>query len=219
MAASDRLAVRPSDGGGQPRRQDAVSFGAGPGGVGLAGLLGSVRAALGAISTVWLASMIAAVAGLGAQLLVAPHLGPRDYGAFAAALATVGLAAPLAPFGIAPFWLKLFGQEGAAARRWVPASLRLAGLTSAGACLALAVLAAVLAEDRSTLLILAGLVPFMLFRAPAELAGAVFQLEDRFLSYAILQAAPSLLRLALALAVVAFDATNASGVFSRLVHA
>jgi O-antigen/teichoic acid export membrane protein len=165
-------------------------------------IVARLRAASGAVLALWLASVATAAVGLLGQLLLAPYLGPRDYGVLVAATATVSLLAPLAEGGVGPAWLRLFGREGSAARRWVGPSLALLGLSSLAVVLALVLYALLPFQEplmRRTLLLL---LPLALFTAWAELAGAVLQLEGRFLALAALRVAPALLRLALALTVV-----------------
>jgi O-antigen/teichoic acid export membrane protein len=165
-------------------------------------ILARLRAASSAVSALWLASMAAATAGLLSQLLLAPYLGPVDYGVLVTAIATVSLLAPLAGYGIGPAWLRLFGREGSAARRWVRPSLALLALNSLIFVLALTLYALLPFQEpllRQSLLLL---LPFALFTAWSELAGAVLQLEGQFTALALLRVAPALLRLGLALAVV-----------------
>ena len=155
---------------------------------------------------IWASSMLAAAAGMLAQMAIAPWFGPHDFGVFAASLATAGIAASIVPLGVAPYLLKAFGREGAGAMRWVRPSFGLTALscTAVGASTLVFVRVGD-AEGERTFLLLC-LLPFVIFAATGELARAAYQIQGRFNALAGLQAAPGLLRLLLALGIVAAGA-------------
>jgi O-antigen/teichoic acid export membrane protein len=82
------------------------------------------RRALGAISVLWIATALGAVMAFLTQALLARELGPAEYGLFASSLATVTMVAPLAGFGLPPYWLQIYGVEGWQGNRWLKPSLR-----------------------------------------------------------------------------------------------
>ncbi|MFN4009607.1 MAG: oligosaccharide flippase family protein [Pannonibacter sp.] len=131
------------------------------------------------------------------QTLLARQLGPDDYGRFSAALSLVTILAPLACFGIGSFWLSVFGKEGWAAERWLGRSVayvQLSGLF----VLALVTLWAVAGphDSRTTLVILA-LMIFILSQIAMELVGVLYQLEEKYTSFALWQVLPHVARIAL----------------------
>src|SRR5687767_12146338 len=75
-----------------------------------------------AISLLWVGSLAGAGFAFLTQVFLARKLGSNDFGAFSSALTTITLLAPLAGFGISQYWLKAFGQEGWAAKRWLKPS-------------------------------------------------------------------------------------------------
>ena len=119
------------------------------------------RTSLGAISMLWMATALGAVVVFLTQALLAHALGPASYGLFVSSLAMVRMIAPLAGFGISPFWLMAYGAEGWAADRWLRPSLQfLAGTTLL--TLAIVVLWAFTGAPSDTTAILLLLVPVVL---------------------------------------------------------
>src|SRR5690554_3415947 len=84
------------------------------------------KAYLKPISLLWASSMLGAGVTFFTQVLIARWVGVSDFGEFSSALAVVTMVSPLAGFGIQAFWLKVFGEEGVAAMRWIGGSLRFA---------------------------------------------------------------------------------------------
>lgn len=85
----------------------------------------------------WLSSVAGAGLAFATQIVLARTLGVDQFGAFSAAYAVVALLAPVAGFGIAGYWLHVFGREDAMAQRWLPASWRFLILSSSIAILAI----------------------------------------------------------------------------------
>lgn len=149
------------------------------------------------VSLLWLGSILGAGCAFLTQVLLARELGPAALGAFAAALGMVTLVAPLASFGVGGFWLKAFGQEGWQAVRWLRGSLKYALVTTFLVLTALLVWAALGPHDATTRGLLVVLSTFLLGQVAVELVSAKLQLEERYLSLALWQFLPHLLRLLL----------------------
>lgn len=149
------------------------------------------------VSLLWLGSILGAGCAFLTQVLLARELGPTALGAFAAALGMVTLVAPLASFGVGGFWLKAFGQEGWQAVRWLRGSLKYALVTTFLVLTALLVWAALGPHDATTRGLLVVLSTFLLGQVAVELVSAKLQLEERYLSLALWQFLPHLLRLLL----------------------
>lgn len=159
------------------------------------------------ISLLWLGSIMGAGCAFLTQVLLARELGPSALGVFAASLGMVMLVAPLASFGVGGFWLRMFGQEGWQGRRWLGSSLRYTALTTILVFSALLVWAVVGPHDATTRSILIVLSMHLLGQVAVELVNAKLQLEERYLSLAMWQLLPHLLRL-LFVALFAFAMVN-----------
>ena len=131
------------------------------------------------------------------QVLLARKLGPSAFGVFAAALALVTLATPLAGFGVGGFWLRAFGQEGWRGMRWLRGSLKYVAVTTSLVLVTLMAWAGLGPHDvgmRSLLLVLS---MFVLGQMSIELVSAKLQLEERYFALAVWQFLPHFLRLML----------------------
>ena len=111
------------------------------------------------------------------QVLLARELGPSAFGVFAAALALVTLASPLAGFGVAGFWVRAFGQEGWRGIRWFPGSLKYVALTTPLVLVTLMIWAGLGPHDAGTRSLLRVLSMLVLGQVSIELVGAKLQLE------------------------------------------
>jgi O-antigen/teichoic acid export membrane protein len=131
-------------------------------------------------------SMLGAATALGAvfvfltQTLLARELGPKDYGLFASSLATVTMIAPLAGFGLNQFRLRVYGNEGWGARRWIGPSLRFVTGTTLIALAIIVGWALFIAPDADTRFDLLVLTPVVLHLLAIELLTNKYRLEDRF---------------------------------------
>jgi len=139
------------------------------------------------------------------QIIAARALGPGEFGVFSSALATVTAVAPFIGFGVQSFWLRVFGEEGWQARRWLSASLTFSlwtavlsvGLLSLGGF----AVRARMGGGGSLIL----LQVHMLSMAYLEIVGTKFLLEERPLALMLWQTVPQVLRLS----IVAFLSLNA----------
>ncbi|MFM0736003.1 glycosyltransferase [Paraburkholderia xenovorans] len=154
----------------------------------------------------WAASLLS-VSALGSaglafavQATLARCLAPTDYGRFAAALAVVTIVAPAVGFGVPSFWLKAYGTEGWAARRWMDASVRLIGRSAVLCIVAVALWACFGAADTHIGHLLLSMLPVVLTQGAIEMASAKLQLEERFGRVALWQALQHAGRLVLVLA-------------------
>ncbi len=161
-----------------------------------------VLPAFRAMSALWISMMLAAGLAFMTQVLLARGLGRADYGALAVALAAVSLIAPLAGFGIGPYWLRVYGLEGWKARRWVGPSLRFLAFSAVAACGLLLTWAQWGGLDASIRLLMWLLAPLLIAQALSELVHARFQMEERFGTLALWQTVPHAGRFAVALVAV-----------------
>ena len=150
---------------------------------------------------VWSGTIVGALAGIVAQMLIARSLGASDYGILSSALGLVTLAVPLCVFGTAQYWLKAFGGEGWGARRWFRPSLRFCLLSTTSTVLALALWGGFGPNNDRTQFVILALLPVIVSMVSIEIVGAKYQLEQRYAQFAVLGAVTSLARLSVAFGV------------------
>jgi O-antigen/teichoic acid export membrane protein len=153
--------------------------------------------AVKSISLLWLGSLFGAGCAFLTQVLLARQLGPLDFGIFSTALVTTNLLAPLAGFGIAAYWLKVFGEEGWRAIRWLKGSFKFIILTTLVVLLLLISWALFGPNDSLATTLLLILTTYILGQVTIELVSSKFQLEEHYIGLALWQFSPHLSRLLL----------------------
>jgi O-antigen/teichoic acid export membrane protein/glycosyltransferase involved in cell wall biosynthesis len=134
------------------------------------------------------------------QAMLARSLSPSEYGRFTAALAVVTIVAPAVGFGVPSFWLKAYGTEGWAARRWMAVSVRFI-TRSALVCLVVTALWAWIGTaSTGTRQLLLSMLPVVLTQGAIEMASVKLQLEEKFGRVAMWQALQHTGRLVLVVA-------------------
>lgn len=167
----------------------------------------SKKQAIKSISLLWLGSTLGAGCAFLTQVILARQLGPSEFGAFTAALATVTLLAPLAGFGVAQYWLKAFGQEGWDGLRWFPASFHFIGISTLAVLFLLIFWSLLGPHEQFMSLLLMTLSCYVLGQTAIELVCCKFQLEERYMQLALWQLLPHLARLVLVV-VLAFGISD-----------
>ena len=153
--------------------------------------------AIRSISFLWVGSLFGAGCAFLSQVVLARTLGTSGFGMFSAALATVTLLVPLAGFGVAAYWLKVFGEEGWRARRWWSGSFLFVVVSTAFVILVLSVWAWLGPHEFSMSILLWLLLSYVLGQVALELVSSKFQLEEKYLTLAMWQFLPHLGRLML----------------------
>ena len=167
-----------------------------------------------------MATIAAAALNFGVQVLLARVLGVEAFGAFSSSRAMVTLVAPLAGFGVSSYWLKLYGHEGWAAQRWLPASFRFLLLSTCLVVAAVFVWAWLGPHDDLTAMLLMLLATVVVGNLAVELGSAKYQLEGNHKGLALWQLMPNLLRFSGVAALLLlmggdkFAAVQAAGVFA-----
>lgn len=159
------------------------------------------------ISALWIGSLLSAGLAFLTQVILARTLGAKGFGNYSSALATISILVPFAGFGISQYWLKVFGQEGWEATRWLKSSFHFI-LASTIATIACAIIWAQFgphSNETKSLLIILSL--YILGQITTELTSSKLQLEERHLTLAIWQLSPHALRLFL-VAAIATTATD-----------
>jgi len=142
----------------------------------------------------WMGSLAGAGFSFLTQVVLARSLTAEEFGQFSSALAMCSILIPLVGLGLSSFWLKVFGQEGVNARRWVAGSLLIVLLNTLVTLLFLFGWAFGLQDDRSYAHLLLLMSFFLLSQVIVELAAVIYQLESRFLLLSIWQSSPHILR-------------------------
>jgi O-antigen/teichoic acid export membrane protein len=142
------------------------------------------------------ATLSAAVANFAVQFVLARALGPNQFGAFLSAFAIVTLLSPLAAFGLSSWWLRVFGEEGYAAQRWVKPSLQFSALSSFAVIALLIAWASLGPHENQTAALIATLTGVVLAQVIIDLVSAKFQLEAKHIELAAWQFISHPLRLA-----------------------
>ncbi|MFG3685668.1 lipopolysaccharide biosynthesis protein [Micromonospora sp. NPDC047740] len=133
------------------------------------------------------------------QVLLARSLPQAQFGAFMSVMSLVTLAAPLATFGVADFWLQRFGREGPRAFRWVRPSIVLVAVSSGLLVAALVGWGLVELDEPADAGLRIALAPIILSLVAMALSGAALQLRGAYGQLAALQLAPQVGRLLVAL--------------------
>jgi O-antigen/teichoic acid export membrane protein len=167
----------------------------------------SKKHAIKSISLLWMGSLIGAGCAFLTQVILARQLGPSDFGIFSAALATTNLLAPLAGFGIAAYWLKVFGEEGWKATRWLKGSFKFVILSTLAVLLLLVSWALFGPNDTLTTTLLLILTIYILGQVAIELVSSKLQLEENYIHLAFWQFSPHLARLLL-VGIIIYTMTN-----------
>lgn len=146
------------------------------------------------LSYLWVGTFAGAACAFLTQVILARALGPNSFGAFTAALSLVTILSPLAGFGVSALWLKVFGEEGGGGVRWVAASINFTKISTLLTMLGVAAWGWLgpHASDQMAIYLLLSL--YIAGFAAIELAGSVFQLEEKYHYLAAWQFLPHFLR-------------------------
>ena len=151
------------------------------------------------IVLLWFGSLSGAGFAFLTQVFLARMLGVAQYGVFSSSLATVSLLCPLAAFGVAQFWLKVFGLEGVTAVRWINGSIKFTVISTLSIYFILNTWAFWGKHDELTSVLICILSFFVFGQMISELLCSKFQLEGKYNELAIWQFLPHFLRFSLIL--------------------
>ena len=149
------------------------------------------------VSLLWVSSLLGAACAFFTQVILARKLGPTEFGVFATAFAMVTLVVPLAGFGVAQYWMKVFGQEGWSARRFIPSSFKFIFISSFCVVFALIGWSVLGPHGESLRLIIVILSAYIIGQVAVELVSSKLQLEERYYCLALWQFSPHFIRLVL----------------------
>lgn len=154
------------------------------------------------VSWLWVGSVFGAGSALIAQILLARNFTPAEFGVFVTALTTVTLLIPLAGFGVAPYWLKVFGQEGWEAKRWFLPSFKFTLITMALVVSLIIIWAILGPHDELLRQILVILSLYVLGQVFIELVSSKLQLEEKYIFLTLWLFLPHFIRLLLIVAFI-----------------
>ena len=149
------------------------------------------------ISLLWISSLAGAGFAFITQIVLAHYLTPISFGDFVTAFATTTLFVPLAGFGISQFWLKVFGQEGKMAIRWLPSSFKFILLSTTAVFILLIFWALVGPHNIFMKNLLLAFSFYVWGQVSIELISSKLQLEERYMHLALWQLLPHFIRLVL----------------------
>lgn len=164
------------------------------------------------VSFLWVSTIAGAGLGFLSQVILARSLGAESFGLFTSALGTVNLLLPLAGFGVASFWLKLFGQKGWNAVHWLPASFNFIALSSLAVMFSLFIWAQFGPHNVSTKTVISIFSILVFGHVTIELCGTKCQLEENYGKLALLQLLSPLGRFLLVLFIVLYDSLSIKNV-------
>ncbi len=154
----------------------------------------SKKKAFNAFAILWLGTLLGAGLAFLTQVILARKLGSEHFGVFSAVLAMVTLVAPVAGFGVSQLWLKVFGQEGWDAQRWIKSSFNFVILSTLIVFIALYLWAFWGSHDQLTRALFYIMSFYILGQVSIELVSSKFQLEERYINLAVWQFLPHFMR-------------------------
>ncbi len=160
--------------------------------------------ALKSLSWLWMGSLLGSGSSFLIYIVVAREIGPKSFGLFSSALATVNVFSLVAGFGVSQSWLKLFGKEGWGGTRWIKPSIKFVVLTLILITIGLFVLATMPFQDMVSSKLLMILTFYVYGFISVELIASKLQLEESYNHLAIWQSAPNLFRLVVILLGIYF---------------
>lgn len=157
-------------------------------------------AAAKAISLLWIGTVGTSALALGTQVILARNLGPIGFGNFVAAIAVINLITPCVAFGVPSFWLRVFGEEGGGAKRWLIPSFEYIALSFFGVMLLLSAWVLFGPNDAQTQSLTLTLAPMVLAQAMVSMTSAQLQILGKYKQLTLWECAPNFLRFLLILA-------------------
>lgn len=157
------------------------------------------------IGILWGAQLFSTLLIFLTQLMLVKILTVQEYGAFSTALNVAGIASSLAAFGIGPFLLKVFGEEGWNGRRWLRPIFWISFYSS---LIALGVVWIYIQFSTSPMLTKTILLIFILIiicQGLLNMSNSVLQLEGKYTHLAICNTLLPILRFGIVLAFFIFN--------------
>lgn len=157
-----------------------------------------------ALSFLWLGTVLTSLFALATQIILARVLGATEFGQLFAALAIINLVAPCVALGIPTFWLRVFGEEGGNANRWLAPSYTLLAISATCAISSLWLWSQLAVQDADAATLVSTLSPIVLAQGASSMLSAKYQIERKFVKLAIWESATSFFRFLMVVGVVIF---------------
>lgn len=139
------------------------------------------------LAILFLGSALSALAGFITKIVIARNTSPEIFGNYSTILTTITTLAPLCGFGIAQYWLKVFGQHGAYGIIWVKQSLIFVSISTI-TIFCILMIWFMLTLDSNYLKIAALILTFIIFNnVGAELLNSTLQIEGKYTALSIWQ--------------------------------
>ena len=133
-----------------------------------------------ALFSLFLGTALTALAALFTTIILAKHTTTEIFGNYSAIIATVTILTPMGGFGIAQYWLKLFGQHGDYGILWIKKSIIYICFSTIFIFLALSIWFAITA-DSNYLILVSILSSFILFKSVGtEIINSTLQIEGKY---------------------------------------
>jgi O-antigen/teichoic acid export membrane protein len=147
------------------------------------------------LSILWLGSILGSGSTFVIYLILARKLGVENFGIFSSTLSIVNIFSLFAGFGIAQVWLKLFGEEGINAVRWIKPSLYFVLMSVIGVSILLILWSIYGPHSKEITKILLIFLFFLYGNTIVQLVISKLQLEEKYSKLAMWQIIPNILRL------------------------
>lgn len=145
----------------------------------------------GVISMIFTGTVLSSGLAFVTQILLARSLEASAFGRLSVVLVAINFFTPVGSVGVNWLLLRVFGQEGWQAERWLrPAALLVCSTTVASAAGLLAYLATSGVLTSLSPVVLVGAVLILFGQIGVDLGSSSFQIEDRYRALTLLQAAP-----------------------------
>lgn len=177
------------------------------------------KQAIKSISLLWMGSLFGAGFAFLTQVILARQLGPAEFGLFASTFAMVTLVMPLAGFGVSQYWLKIFGQEGWSAIRFLPSSFHFIGISTVAVVVLLIVWSLFGPHDESQKVMMTVLSFYIVGQVAVELVSSKLQLEERYVSLAVWQFSPHFIRFGIVFVISFWLSDFTSGEYFAYAYA
>lgn len=174
---------------------------------------------LKSVSMIWFGSILGAALSFLMQALIAQKLTVDEFGYFSSSYAMVGLLVPIAGFGVAQYWFKVFGQYGKSAIVYIKPSLKLLLINAFFICLMLIFWAGVERNNAFSGYVISFLFIHLIGQVLLEVISTRYQLEENYSLIFYIQCMPHLLRILVLISLMYILSGNISPAFVALAYA
>ena len=156
----------------------------------------------------FIGTALTAVSALLTAVILAKHTTTEVFGNYSSIIATIAILTPMCGFGIAQYWLKIFGQHGDYGVLWIKQSIIFIVASTSVIFLILSAWFS-LVSDSNDLVLPSILLAFIIFKSVStEIINSTLQIEGRYLFLALWQLLQSYMFLmSVAIFIYIFDIT------------